>query len=187
MIYVDSDGICKYQELFLLPFWFAKLSFLRLIFLFIFGCTGSLSLHAAFLSLWWAGAGLHCSRWASHCSSFSRFRSRALGALASVVVVHGRSSCGSQALKCWLSSSDMRTELPCCMWDSPRPGIKTVSLALTSRFLTTRYLGSPLKAFISFSCLTPLDRFSNTVMNINGNRLIFLTFILKEMISILHH
>ena len=50
------------------------------------------------------GATLHCSVWASHCSGFSCCGARALVARASVVLAHGLSSCGSQALECRLSS-----------------------------------------------------------------------------------
>ena len=40
---------------------------------------------------------------------------------ASALVVHGLSSCGTQA------------QLPCCIWDPPGTGIKSVSLALQGR------------------------------------------------------
>ena len=36
-----------------------------------------------------AGATLRCGAWASHCSGFSCFRARALGARASVLVARG--------------------------------------------------------------------------------------------------
>ena len=65
--------------------------------LFIFGCVGSLLLHAGFLWLWRAGATLCCGAWASHCRGFSCCRARALGARASVVAARGLSSCGSRA------------------------------------------------------------------------------------------
>ena len=38
-----------------------------------------------------------CSAQASHCSGFSRFGAQALGASASMVAVHGLSSCGARA------------------------------------------------------------------------------------------
>ena len=50
---------------------------------------------------------------------------RALGMWASVVVVHGLSSCGARAL------------LLCGMWDLPGPGIEPVFPALAGGFLTT--------------------------------------------------
>ena len=70
----------------------------------IFGCIGSLLLHAGFLQLWQAGATLCCGAWASRCSGFSCCGAWALGTWASVVAACGLSSCGSQALQCRLSS-----------------------------------------------------------------------------------
>ena len=72
--------------------------FFFLINLFIFGCIGSLLLHAGFLQLHRAGATLHCGARASHCSGFSCCGARAPGARASVVV-----ACGLQQL--WLAGS----------------------------------------------------------------------------------
>ena len=42
------------------------------IYLFIFGCVGSLFLCEGFLQLRWAGATLHCGAQASHCRGLSR-------------------------------------------------------------------------------------------------------------------
>ena len=95
------------------------------IYLFIFGCVGSLLLRTGFLQLWRVGATLCCGARASHCSGFSCCGVWALGMLASVVVARGLSSCGTQA------------QLLCGMWDLPGPGIEPVSLALAGRFLTT--------------------------------------------------
>ena len=53
-------------------------------------------------SVW--GATLRCGAWASHHSVFPRCSCRSLGTRASVVVVHGLSSCGLRALECRLSS-----------------------------------------------------------------------------------
>ena len=78
------------------------------LFLFIFGCVGSLLLHTCFLQLQRAGATLCCGAWASNCGGFSCCRARALGTWASVVVAHGLSSCGSQALEHRLSSCGAR-------------------------------------------------------------------------------
>ena len=75
--------------------------------LFIYLFLAALSLHCcarAFSSLWWAGATLCCGVRASHCGVFCCCRARALGARASVVVVHGLSSCGSRALEHRFSS-----------------------------------------------------------------------------------
>ena len=90
----------------------------RLIFFkFIFGCVGSLSLHASFLQLRRVGATLRCSVRASHCGGFSCCRARALGTQASVVVAHGLSSCGARAqlLHGHVGSSRTRaqTRVPC--------------------------------------------------------------------------
>ena len=68
---------------------------LFILFIFIFGCFGSLLLFAGFLWLRRAGATLRCGAQPSHCSGFSYCGARALGARASVVVACGLSSCGS--------------------------------------------------------------------------------------------
>ena len=75
---------------------------------FIFGCIGSSLCAWAFLSLRRAGATLRCGAQAFHCDGFSCCRARALGVWASVVVAHGLSSCGSQALERRLSSCGTR-------------------------------------------------------------------------------
>ena len=71
-----------------------------------FGCVGSSLLHTGFLWLQQAGATLHCDAQASHCGGFSYCRAQALGTQASVVVAHGLSSCGLQALEHRRSSCD---------------------------------------------------------------------------------
>ena len=74
------------------------------LFIFIFGCLGSLLLHAGF-SLVAASRGYSSLRFAGFSlGGFSCCRARALGARASVVVAHGLSSCGSRALERRLSS-----------------------------------------------------------------------------------
>ena len=72
-----------------------------------------------------------------------------------MVVVHGLSSCGSQALERRLSSCGSRAlerRLSSCgtrawllhsMWDLPRPGLESVSPALAGGFLTTAPPGKP--------------------------------------------
>jgi len=77
---------------------------------------GYSSLQYTSFSLQQAGATLHCSTQASHCSGFSRCRAQALG-------FAGFSSCGTGA---WLL---------CGMWNLPQPGIKPLSLALAGGFL----------------------------------------------------
>ena len=67
----------------------AKQSFFKKINLFILGCVGFSLLHVGFLWLRRARATLHCSVWASPCGGFSCCGAQALGAWASVVVVHG--------------------------------------------------------------------------------------------------
>ena len=103
------------------------LDFLKLInlfmYLFIFGCFGSLLLCVGFLQLWRAGATLRCGVWASHCGGFSFCGAWALGAWASVVGPHGLSSCGSQALEWRLSSCGSRAQLLRGTWDLPGPGL----------------------------------------------------------------
>ena len=54
------------------------------------------------------GATLGCGARAPHCSGFSCCGARVLGAWASVVVVHGLSSCGSRALERRLSRCGAR-------------------------------------------------------------------------------
>ena len=61
----------------------------------------------------------------------------ALGVWASVVVVRGLSSCGSQALECRFRSCGARAYLLHGMWDLPGPGLESVSPALAGGFLTT--------------------------------------------------
>ena len=85
--------------------------FNKFIYLFIYGCVGTSLLHAGFLQLQRAGATLHCSEWASHCSGFSCCGVWALGLRASVVVAHGFSRCGLQALERRLSSCGARAQL----------------------------------------------------------------------------
>ena len=93
------------------------------------------------------GATLCCGAQASYCSGFSCCGARALGVQASVVVAHGLSSCGSQALERRLSSCGAQAQLLCDMWDLPGPGLEPVSSALTGGFLTTVPPGKPQHLF----------------------------------------
>ena len=97
---------------------------------------------------------LHCSAQASHCGSFSCCGAQALGAQASIVLAHGLSSCGSQALEFRLSSCGARAYLLYGMWDLPGPRLEPISPALASRFLTTAPPGKSLP--INF-CLDDLS------------------------------
>ena len=99
-----------------------------------------------------------CGARASHCGGFSCCRARALGAWASVVVAHGLSRCGSQALERSLSSCGTRAQLLHGMWDLPRPGIEPMSPALAGGFLSTSYFLPPGKScrdilHESFACM----------------------------------
>ena len=76
---------------------FFFLIFKKFIYLFIFGCIGSLLLCVGLLYLRLAGATLHCSARASHCGGFSCCRAQAPGARAPAVVACRLSSCGSRA------------------------------------------------------------------------------------------
>ena len=79
------------------------------IYLFIFGCVGSSLLRVGFsLVASSRGYTLRCGAQASHCSGFSCYGARALGAWDSVVVAHGLSSCGLRALEHRLSSCGSR-------------------------------------------------------------------------------
>ena len=120
--------------------------------LFIFVCFGSLLQHMGFRRV---GATLRCSARASHCSGFSCWGAQALGTWASVVVAHGLSSCGSQALECRLSSCGARAQLLRGMWDLPRPGIEPLSPALAGGFLSTAPPGKSLKTLLKTISLLP--------------------------------
>ena len=111
--------------------------------LFIFGCVGPSLLHAGFLYLRQVGATLHFSVQASHCGGFSCCEARALGGRASVVVAHGLSSCGSQALERRLSGCGARAQLLRGIWDLPGPGLEPMSPTLAGGFLTTAPPGKP--------------------------------------------
>ena len=100
-----------------------------------------------------AGATLCCGVRASHCGVFSCCRAQALGMRASVVVAHGLSSCGLQALECRLSSCGSRASLLGDMWDLPGPGLEPVSPALAGGFLTTRPPGKHLEQYLDFTYL----------------------------------
>ena len=68
---------------------------------------------------------------------------RLLIAVASFVAEHGLCSCGSRALERRLSSCGAWASLLRSMWDLPGQGIKPMSPALASRFLTTEPPGKP--------------------------------------------
>ena len=136
-----SQHICYTSFLFVL--------FINLfIYLFIFGCVGSLVPCAGFLQLQRAGATLCCGAQVSHCGGFFCCGARALGAQASVAVARELSSCGLWALEHRLSSCGARAQLLCSMWDLPGPGLEPMSLALAGGFLTTAPPGKPDQLYI---------------------------------------
>ena len=67
----------------------------------------------------------------SHCGGFSCRRAQALGCIGFSSCAFGLSSCGVQA------------QLPCSMWNLPRPGTEPRSPAVAGEFLST---GPPGKA-----------------------------------------
>ena len=97
---------------------YKEVAFLKIIYLFIFGCAGSLLLCGLFSSCGEPGATLklQCTQ-ASNCSGFSRCGSWALN--------HRLNRCGTPG---WLSHG---------MWDLSRSGIKAVSPARAGGFFTT--------------------------------------------------
>ena len=70
------------------------------------------------------------------------------GTRTSVVVAHGLSSCGLQALERRLSSCGTQAQLLCGMWDLPGPGLEPMSPALAGRFLTTVPPGKSSYSFL---------------------------------------
>ena len=107
----------------------------KIIYLFIFGCAGSLLWLMAFSGCGKEWLLSNSDVWASYCSIFSCCGAQALGAWASVVVAHG-------------------------MWDLSRPRIEPVSLASVGRFLTT---GAPGKSQITQFNDIPSFVFSKTL------------------------
>ena len=103
------------------------------IYLFVFGCAGSLLLCGLFSSE--QGLVSSCSARTTHCGGFSRGRTR--------------------ALEFRLSSCGARVQFPHGTWNHPRQGIEPMSPALASGFLTT---GSPGKSMSwSFELMMPFD------------------------------
>ena len=64
----------------------------------------------------------------------------------------GLSHCSLQVLDCWLSSCGTQAQLLHSMWNLPRPGIKPVSPAQASEFLTTRPPGNLFSFIIIIFC-----------------------------------
>ena len=115
-------------------FYWSIFFFNKFIYLFIFGCSGSLLLRTD-VSLAVASGGYSSLR----CAGFSLQWLLLLWSTGSRRT--GFSSCGSQALERRLSSCGAWAQLLRGMWDLPGPGLKPVSPALAGRFLTTVPLG----------------------------------------------
>ena len=118
-----------------------------MIYLFIFGCTGSLAAWAVYPLAASGGSSLVAVCGFLTCVDFLQLQQvgallvvvcgfltcvehRFQGAQPSVVVACGLSSCNSQALEHRLSSCGAWGWLLCTMWNLPHPGIKPVSPAL---------------------------------------------------------
>ena len=71
-----------------------------LLFIYFWGCVGSLLQRTGFLQLWQEGATLHGGARASHCGGFSCCGAWALGTQASVATARRLSSCSTRALDC---------------------------------------------------------------------------------------
>ena len=116
-----------------------------------------LFIYLLFIYLFLAVLGLRCGVRPSHCRGFSCCRAQALGMRASVVVAHGLSSCGLQALERRLSSCGARAQLLHGMWDLPGPGLEPVSPALAGGFLTTAPPGKSLHGNIKITTFKTMD------------------------------
>ena len=117
----------------------------------IFGCAGSLLLHIGFLQLLQAGATLSCCTWASHCSGFSvvehRLQAHELQQLQHMAsVVEAR---GSQ--RAWAQQQQCKDLIAPGYVGFPGPGIKNVSPALASGFLSTPTPGKSLDLWFLIS------------------------------------
>ena len=100
-------------------------------------CQVFIAVPGAFLSLGREVAALHCGAWSSHCGGFSCCGAQAVGRSA-------LRSCSTQPRQLWLLGSRAQGQLlrytglaALRRVDLPRPGIKPMSPALGSRFLTT--------------------------------------------------
>ena len=109
----------------------------------------------------WALSSLCCARLLTVVVSLATEQGLQ-GTRSSVVAARGLSSCGLQALECWLSRwwwCMSLVALQRSTWDPPGPGIKPESPALQGRLPTTESPGKPcLFLYIVFdasSLLTP--------------------------------
>ena len=106
--------------------------------LFIFGCSGSLLLRAAFSSCSKQELLSSCGARVSHCRGCS---------------------CGSWALELRLCRCGTPAHLSHGMWNLPRPGLKPVAPTLSGRFLTTDHSVQFSRSVVSdcnpMNCSTP--------------------------------
>ena len=128
---------------------FSSLCFLN-VYLFIFGCAGSLVLCVGFLQLWKWGLLSSCGVLASHCSVVSCCRTQVLGAWTSVVVARrlqsvGSVNCGTGAqlpAACGIFPDQKLNQCPLhCKVDSELLGHQGIPIQrILSNFLKTFHL-----------------------------------------------
>ena len=108
------------------------------LFIFTFGCAGSLPLLCIFSSCCkWGLLSSWSAQQASRRGGFSSCGAWALGAQAVVAVTCGLSNCGSWAAEHKLSGCGTQAQLLHGAWDLPESGIKSMSPPLAGRFFTT--------------------------------------------------
>ena len=108
------------------------------LFIFTFGCAGSLLLLCICSSCReWGLLSSWSAQQASHHGGFSCCGAWALGAQALVVEACGLSNCGSWAVEHKLSACGTQACLLHGAWDLPESGIKPMSPPLAGRFFTT--------------------------------------------------
>ena len=140
----DSAGRIPCQSSLLYPWWFffsflicIYLFSLRLCWVFVAACRLSLAVASG-------GYSVLPVPWLLIAMASLAVDRVLQGAQASVVAAPGLSSFSSRAPEYRLIRCGTRAQVPCSMWDLPRPGIEPVSLALQGGFLTTGPPGKPL-------------------------------------------
>ena len=131
--YVDRPSLEKWLHSFLVEPSFQMKSLKKIYYLFL----TVLGLHCCvqvFSNCNEQGQLSSCSALASCCSVFSYWRAQAVGAQASVVVVHGLVVAAHGLWSSGWVLWHMGFVAP-CVWDLPGPGIKPMSPALAGRFL----------------------------------------------------
>ena len=135
--------------------WSPLLCSLQCIYIFIFGCSGSLLLSL----VQWVAVALCFSTQASHFSDFSCCRAWVLGLWASVVATHRLRSCGTQVY------------LPCGMWGSPHTRSLLKLCPLILNHWTTRKV--PSNIFLGLHKTNPCF-LSWSLHSSKGNRQFYL-------------